>query len=495
MMILGWLVALFVSMGAVGPASAQCATVNCTVSVTDTQRTVTSAYTVGQSSNDDCGIHLMAGGGAVYAITATAASGYTCSGGGNYVVKITNTDTSFAKIMAITGLLTGTNPNVLLPGQTEEITSNGTNWIITKGALSNAPTIDVDNGAGTDSTSCGTGTGASACKSIGQGITNAYAMTTASAVTLSVADGTYSTSTNTVTGQSPGRPILITINGDSGTPSNVVVDGGGGTACFEALGYGQMLVENLQVQNCALEIASTDVFTYAAVGNVVFGACSSASSGVQMYASRFGYVQIVAPYTITASTNCSSHMQASHHGNFRAATGGGTVGNIINNLSYSQAFADAEELGDLTFTTYSASPFALNGHTVTGPQWQVSSGGMMQTLVQGPGFFPGSTNGTLIGDGSFNGSTHVGTSINTGGGTSPTITGNDFDGMVTEGAGSTGIVIAFGWPFDSAPVCTVIYGAGGVAAPASVVYTTSTSALGITHAAGASSFAYHCHGG
>ena len=62
-----------------------------TIIPTDTQRPITSAYTIGQSSNNDCGIHIVASGGTFYAISANAASTYSC-GSGNFFVEITNND-------------------------------------------------------------------------------------------------------------------------------------------------------------------------------------------------------------------------------------------------------------------------------------------------------------------------------------------------------------------------------------------------------------------
>lgn len=358
-------------------------------------------------------------------------------------------------------------------------------------------TLYVDPSLGTDSATCGTATGASACRTIAQAVTNAYRNydTKQRNITIQLADSLVGyTSGVTISGQLNGGGALV-IKGNTGSPSNVVIDGGGAANCFLAQSYANVQIQDLKVQNCVVLIGSENAYTVVNVSNVIFGACSG-SGGAQMSAARFGYMEAIAAYQISASTNCAWHIQTSHHGNFRAALAntGGTVGSVTANLAYASGFARALSLGDITFLGYSSSPYNLGAFTVTGTRWYIDSGGIIQTLVASATFFPGDVTGILHGDGSFNAPLHIGTTM-TGGGAAPTFTGDDYNGYVVEDAGSVGVVLTFGGgasgTFDRVPTCTVSY----LTAVTTPTYAVTQTTLTTAHAAGAPAFVYKCNGG
>lgn len=347
-------------------------------------------------------------------------------------------------------------------------------------------TFYVDVGSGSDVAACGRAASTSACKTIQYAVnilSRSYDFGGQTA-TIQLAHGTY---TSVLVSQPWTGGNSVTLLGDLASQSSVIIDGAGGTYCVEVANYGALSVQGLTVQNCALELSAA--FTYGQIffQNITFNAPTT--GGVGVYCSRLSYCEAGLGNIINAVG--ANFIQASHQGQFRAATGG-TPFTIGANIALSSgAFVYTSSLGDVTFTNFSASAFNLNGHTVTGRSWQIDTGGLIQTVLSLSTFFPGNATGVLIGQGSFNGGSHVGTTIFSGGGASPSIVGNDYDGVVTEGAGSTGVVLLFGAAFDTAPVCTVTYWG----APTTPAFAVATTTLGTTHDAGTAKFSYHCSGG
>jgi hypothetical protein len=102
----------------------------------EVQRTITSAYTLGDAGNSDCDVRIAAGGGAFYLITARSASNYPPGCG----VRITNIDpmpsgtnaTGAKFVNFVDCTLNTAGGTYLWPGQTLEATTIDGAWIATR---------------------------------------------------------------------------------------------------------------------------------------------------------------------------------------------------------------------------------------------------------------------------------------------------------------------------------------------------------------------------
>lgn len=392
--------------------------------------------------------------------------------------------------------------SVLTPEQWQFCFQNKTDYSGVPGStvrqrLSTATTFYVNNSVGVNQTGCGLATGSQACNTCSYmvlQIQNFYDLA-AQAVTVQLA----TTGTNYSACQLIG-PFVggdnVTLQGDPTNLDNVIIDGAGGSNCVQDQTYATLNVRYLKLQNCTVMLAALEQFSTLTFNNIDFGAPTA--SGVGVLCSRLAYCEMNGGGNLITGgvNNWAAFIEASHQGNFRAAEAntGATALKLMGNQTFNTAFAYSTEIGDITFTGYSGTPVNLNTFTATGFTWVVEGGSIIQTGLAGVTyFFPGSASGLLRGDGNFNGNLHSGTAITAGGGASPTFTGvpTDWDGIVVEGSGSTGVTLTFGSAFDTVPVCGVNY--LGVATTTTLAVTTTT--LITTHDAGAPTFTYSCHGG
>lgn len=365
--------------------------------------------------------------------------------------------------------------------------------------LTGATTFYADRTNGTDVTGCGLAASTAACQSIpyvAAILQNNYDFA-GQAVTISAADSGSTYAPFLITGPWPGGSF-VTIVGDIATPDNVTIDGGTANYCAGAQYGGSVIVEGFRLQNCANEISSTDVFTTVLFADIDFAAPTA--GGNSIYCSRYGYCEAIGGGNLISGIG-GNFFQVSHQGNFRAAEAGtGTAAfKLTANLTLSSgSFAYASSLGDITFTQYTASPFNLNGFTVTGERWQVDSGGLIQALNNSTGasmtptFFPGTTAGHCVGDCEIDQVAHTpATTVSCGTGSS--VVGNDYYGYVVTGStATTSCVVVFASAFSIAPYCQVTWALGTV--PTFSVFDATTS-LGVNYSSQTGgSFVYFCKG-
>lgn len=278
------------------PVMAQCATINCQISATDSQRAISTTYTIGQSSNDDCAMRIVAGGSAFYTITAGAASGYSCPGG-QYRFTVTNVDTGAGKTMSISGLTnggfndSGCGFGNLCPGQTIEYASIGGAWSIIKypGAWQIPAGVTLyASTSGSDTNDCLTS--GTACTLSGTCINHRAALDSfPGVVTIQLVDGTYTGTSGTALCQIEGNDgrqttSLTFIQGNCGIPGNVsLTTPTNGTAIFtKDLGETEVSCMTVTGGNGSTGISGAQFSVVDQLSNWNFGAFGTNSVHIQI---------------------------------------------------------------------------------------------------------------------------------------------------------------------------------------------------------------------
>lgn len=202
-------------------------------------------------------------------------------------------------------------------------------------------------------------------------------------ITFQVAAGTYSE----ISAQGPVRGIKdttsIVFNGDTTTPSNVVISNN--VNSLVAAGSGaQFTLQGFKLLNLGggFCIVSTDPGTNVSVKNLDFPAGAGTT---HMYATGYGRITVIGNYNITGATAGSYHMYA-------------VVGGFIDaEGAYTYTIT-----GSPAFDTFAYSRFAaLIDHKLanfsgscTGKRYAVDSHGMIHTQSGNAHYFPGNAEGT-----------------------------------------------------------------------------------------------------
>jgi hypothetical protein len=210
-------------------------------------------------------------------------------------------------------------------------------------------------------------------------------------VTIQLEDGTYATS-NTLSGWMVGQfsPSQIVINGDSVTPSNVLISPSSGDA-FQ-LEYGGCTFQNMKVQSSA-----GNCFNATQQGNLVTGVgiVLGTCSGSHFLASATGaMLNINNNYTIAGSA--ATHWVAQAAGASIVVASGLTI-TLTGTPAFSLAFAEATLLG-LIFLQ--STPPTFSG-SATGPRYLASINGVIATQGSGSTYLPGSTSGSTATGGQY----------------------------------------------------------------------------------------------
>jgi hypothetical protein len=202
-------------------------------------------------------------------------------------------------------------------------------------------------------------------------------------VTIQLGDGTY-TGGAAVSTPFLGGPVVI--NGNSGTPGNVIVDPSG-AVCFGVTCATKLTVQNLEMRGGTGFSATSPGAQIAGGAGLRFGAATS----FHTLAGSGGYVELTANYTISGAAVC--HYYGVSGGLIQAASL--TVTNSGTN-AFSTAFAMAEETAVLrTFlSTYT-------GGTITGKRYGVTTNAVIQTFGGGANYFPGNSVGTTATGGQY----------------------------------------------------------------------------------------------
>lgn len=203
-------------------------------------------------------------------------------------------------------------------------------------------------------------------------------------VTVQVADGTY-TGAN-VMKQYVGAGS-VTIQGNSGTPANVVISVTSNHCFYNAIGGTTLTVKDLKVTTTT---GGSGLVAYyggvISLSNIDFGACVAQHK----YAVGGGAVLAAGNYTISGSA--ASHENASSSGT--VDTTSRTV-TLTGTPAFSSGYAVSATSG--TITNYSCT---FSG-SATGVRYAVSLNGAINTLGSGATYFPGNSAGTTATGGQY----------------------------------------------------------------------------------------------
>jgi len=201
-------------------------------------------------------------------------------------------------------------------------------------------------------------------------------------ITIQVADGTYVA--NTITLKNIIGSGSVTIQGNSGTPANVVIDGGFGKTSSGTV----YLVKDLKI------IKSS--------GSAVIGIWSQGGAKIQIsnldfgagltyhiYATDKGYISAVGNYAITGATSYHVFVRNSAFITIESRT------ITITGTPAISTFATAAMLGNLM-----ANGCTFSG-SATGQRYNVSINSVIFTNGGGANYFPGSTAGTAVTGGQY----------------------------------------------------------------------------------------------
>ena len=302
-------------------------------------------------------------------------------------------------LTAILALMVGTGANLdgvagkilhIGPGQTVVITSDGTNYFtLAKPDLCKlraATTIYVATTGSDSNHGLTSGAPFLTLQAAYNLIDNGFHLNN-NVVTIQLADGTY-TAGLAALGQSVGSSTVsnIVIQGNAGTPSNVIISTTGTHAINAANGA------LITVQNMKLQTASNGYGIAARTGsavrylNIVFGACSPG----HVYADVAGYLLTEGNYSIVGAA--VTHIKLERGGIFYADVA--TLVTITGNPNFSGSFASASD------SEIDASNLSFSG-TATGTRYAVSKNGVIDTNGGGANFFPGNGAGTPVTGGQY----------------------------------------------------------------------------------------------
>jgi hypothetical protein len=203
-------------------------------------------------------------------------------------------------------------------------------------------------------------------------------------VTIQCADGTYSESVTV--GPIPGPSIII--NGDSGSPINVVVNGANSSNTFQVSGPNNVTIQNLKITTGTGTGPPSGFFASKGAtlttSNTVSGFCDFAVH------EAFGPSTIhIGSHTYSGS---STFAMGSFFGGFILPTQGATY-TISTGITVT-AFATASGNGSMEVPV-PGSPSFINPGFVTGSKFQAVINGVIDTQGLGVNYFPGNSAGTV----------------------------------------------------------------------------------------------------
>ncbi|MCP4410185.1 MAG: hypothetical protein GY807_21070 [Gammaproteobacteria bacterium] len=243
----------------------------------------------------------------------------------------------------------------------EVLTANRTYYVRTDGSDSN--TGRVDSAAG-------------AFLTLQQALDTVAALDLKTyAVTIDMGDGTYTDSTNITKAWVGGSGV--TIQGNSGTPANVLLSTAGNLLTFSVPLASPVTVKDIEVRTSsgdAFRITASVTFNYS---NIVFGAIANAGIHA-LYPGA--YIQCNGNYTING--NAARHWNFEYPCNLRCTSKTIT---LTGTPDFSQEFAQATFCGGMSIggNTYSGS--------ATGKLYDVTMNGWINSGVTLPGDSAGST--------------------------------------------------------------------------------------------------------
>jgi hypothetical protein len=258
----------------------------------------TGPYTV---ANTDSGATLALGGAAAYTLTFGSATAYSP----RFVVAVTNEDALYTKTIAISGL----SSFKLWPGQTIFVYNNSGVWRSTgpyRWLLTGATTFNVNHGVGNDAND-GLTTGNSLA-TIGQAVTNLQTLIDLGGTnpTIKNADETFTENVSILNGFTGGHEI--TIQGNSGTPSNCVWNSS--TACLAVRDVTIVELNGFKLTGSGSQGLLTTQSAVIDFQNIEFG---TFASGVHVQCDSDAVVNDTGG-TYKVSGNCVFHWQVQNGG-------------------------------------------------------------------------------------------------------------------------------------------------------------------------------------
>lgn len=334
----------------------------------------TAAYTV---VNGDSGKTIALAGSAFYGLTFSAASGYDS----NFSVTVVNNDTGRAKTLIITG---GTNVR-LYPGQTAVVYNDNNVWKVIhpeRWHLTGTVTVNVDP-AGNDANdglATGAGNAFLTLQAAFDEILRNYDQRAQSAITIQLADGTYTAGLHASAkpvGAEGGAHLII--QGNAGSITGVTISTTS-TDCIAAF-----IDCTLQVKNMTLITTTGGNCINAGLGariyvdHVRFGACA----GSHVVAAQLSYIQFVSEYDILGGA-ATAHIYATGSSYIEHQGAGGACQFVANVAWGYMILADSSAGVNYTKTV------TTNGAVVTGQKYLAQMNGTINT---GGATLPGSVAG------------------------------------------------------------------------------------------------------
>ncbi len=208
--------------------------------------------------------------------------------------------------------------------------------------------------------------------------------------TIQLADGSYPTPVLVYAPWTGGSVSSVILNGDAATPSATVLVG---TSSQQSGVY-------VRGGGCGLVLTNLTIATPSSIGvqadqssNVTIGAgCRFAACGLDhIAATNGGLVGLGANYSVVGSA--VAHLFASGHGRFVAAN---TLTVALSGTpAFSLGFAVASDLGGIFVT----SAMVTWSGSATGPRYYAINNAVIDTVSSGASYFPGSTAGSVVGNG------------------------------------------------------------------------------------------------
>lgn len=204
--------------------------------------------------------------------------------------------------------------------------------------------------------------------------------------TIQLDDGTYTNNSLSALGPVDGNkgPSSVIINGNSGTPSNVIIDCTTASLnCFNASVGGAYTIANLKVQasGAGAYCVVTNQGGSIQIGNgVIFGAANTAHT----QANYGGFINFLSSYTISGNSN--NHVFANLNGVIFISPG--ITVTLTGTPAFAGAFAAANALGSVSAVSVTFSGSA------TGSRYTAAANGVINTNGGGATYLPGNSAGT-----------------------------------------------------------------------------------------------------
>lgn len=187
----------------------------------------------------------------------------------------------------------------------------------------------------------------------------------------------------------------VTLQGNTGTPANVTVNGT--TNAIKVTGSGARLtLTGITITSSGSGIVAENGGQITLGAGMVFGACAA---GFHMIASGPGAVINGSSTSYSITGAAARHLSASPSGYINLFNAPVTLSGSLN---FSSAFAYADREGFIN-----AGSASFTGGTITGVRFAVASNAVINTSGAGRTLFPGNADGTVSGGGAYDGETEM----------------------------------------------------------------------------------------